>query len=134
MLVAEGLNVLMNALVGENLFHGYDVGRGADLKLTYLLFADDTLIIGEKSWLNVCSIWAVLLVFEEVSGLKVNFHKSMLTGLNISDSWLSEAASVLNCKKGFIPFVYFGLPIGGDARKIIFWKPIIDRIVARLSS
>jgi len=30
--------------------------------------------------------------------------------------------------------VYFGLPIGGDSRKLSFWKPVIDRIVARLSS
>ena len=41
---------------------------------------------------------------------------------------------VMNCRKGVIPFIYLGLPIGGDARKISFWKPVIDSIVARLSS
>jgi hypothetical protein len=56
---------------------------------------------------------AALLLFEEVSGLKVNFHKSMLTGVNIPDSWLMTAASVMNCKRGKLPFVYLGLPIGG---------------------
>jgi len=40
----------------------------------------------------------------------------------------------MNCRKGVIPFIYLGLPIGGDARKISFWKPVIDSIVARLSS
>jgi hypothetical protein len=30
--------------------------------------------------------------------LKVNFHKSMLVGVNISESWLSEVASALCCK------------------------------------
>ena len=39
-----------------------------------------TLIIGEKSGLNVRSMRVVLLLFEKVSGLKVYFHKSMLTG------------------------------------------------------
>jgi hypothetical protein len=77
---------------------------------------------------------AVLLLFEEVSGLKVNFHKSMLTGVNVSDSWLTEASSVMNCRKGSIPFIYLGLPIGGDLRKLSFWKPVVDHIVARLSS
>jgi len=48
--------------------------------LTHLQFADDTLIIGEKSWLNVRTMRSVLLLFEELSGLKVNFNKSMLTG------------------------------------------------------
>ena len=69
-----------------------------------------------------------------MSGLKVNFHKSMLTRVNIPDSWLVEAALVLNCRRGSIPFVYLGLPIGGDSRKISFWKPVVERIVGRLSS
>ena len=102
--------------------------------MTHLQFADDTLIIGEKRWLNVRSIRAVLLLLEEVSGLKVNFHKSMLTGVNIPDSWLSAAASVMNCQRGLIPFVYLGLPIGGDFRKFSFWKHVVDRIETRLSS
>ena len=126
--------MLMNAVVDANLFHGFGVGNGNDVRLTHLQFADDTLIIGEKSWLNVRSMRAVLLLFEEVSGLKVNFHKSMLTGVNISDSWLTEAAMVMNCRRGVIPFVYLGLPIGGDSRKLSFWKPVVDRIKARLSS
>jgi len=98
-----------------------------------LQFVDDTLIIGEKSWLNVRIMRAALLLFEEVSGLKVNFHKSLLTGVNISDSWLLEASLVLHCRKGVLPFVYLGLPIGGDSRKLSFWKPVVDRIEALLS-
>jgi hypothetical protein len=56
---------------------------------------------------------AVLLLFEEVSGLKVNFHKSMLTGVNISDSWLATAASVMNCRRGTLPFVYLVYLLAG---------------------
>jgi len=103
-------------------------------RLSHLQFADDTLILGEKSWLNVRTIQVVLLLFEEVSGLRVNFQKSMLTSVNISSSWLSEAASVWNCRTGTILFVYLGLPIGGDDWKLNFWKPVVDRILARLSS
>jgi len=95
----------MNSMVGVDLFKGYGVGNVGEVQLTHLQFLDDTLIIGEKSWLNVRSIRAVLLLFEEISGLKVNFHKSMLTGVNIADTWLAEAALVMNCRKGIIPFV-----------------------------
>ncbi|MCI78853.1 DNA-directed RNA polymerases I II and III subunit RPABC1, partial [Trifolium medium] len=35
-----------------------------------------------------------------MSGLKMTFNKSMLVGVNISDSWLNEAASALRCKVG----------------------------------
>jgi len=116
LLAVEGFNVLMNAVVGTDMFHDFGVGDGRDVHISHLQFGDDTLIIGEKSWQNVRSIRAVLLMFEEVSGLRLHFHKSMLTGMNISDSWLTEAASVMNCRRGSIPFVYLGLPIGEDSR------------------
>lgn len=59
------------------------------------------------------SMHAVLLLFEEISGLKVNFNKSLLTGVNISGLWLAETAMVMNCRMGSIPFAYLGLPIWG---------------------
>ena len=126
--------MLMNAAKGAHLFTEYGIGDEVEVRLTHLQFADDTLIIGEKSWLNVRTMRSVLLLFEELSGLKVNFHKSMLTGVNILVSWLSEAAMMLNCRRGTMPFVYLGLPIRGDSRKLSFWKPVVDRIVSRLSS
>ena len=115
LLAAEGFNVLMKEIVGAHLFKGFSIGRVGEVILTHLQFADDTLIIGEKSWLNIRSMRVVLLLFEEVSGLKVNFQKSMLTGVNISNSWLAVAASVMNCRRRTLPFVYLGLPIGGHS-------------------
>jgi len=134
LLAAEGFNVLMLYLLEAKLFHGYKVGCGDELCLTHLQFADDTLLIGEKSWQNVRSMWAMLLIFEQLSGLRVNFHKSLLTGINVSASWLSEAALLMNCRVGAFPFVYLGLPIGGDPRKLDFWRPILNSIKSRLSN
>jgi len=70
---------------------------------------------------------------KELSGLKVNFSKHLLVGVNVTESWLTEATMVLNCKVGTIPFMYLGLPIGGNARQLTFWDPLIKRINARLS-
>jgi hypothetical protein len=56
----------------------------------------------------------VLILFEEISGFKINFDKSMLFGVNVIESWLHEATSVMNCKHDRLPFLYLGLPIGGD--------------------
>ena len=55
-------------------------------------------------------------------------------GINVSDSWLSEAALVMNCRVGTFPFMYLGLPIGGDPRKLDLWKPILNSIHSRLSN
>jgi hypothetical protein len=68
-----------------------------------------------------------------MSCLKVNFNKSMLVGVNISDSWLHEAASALHYRVGRIPFLYLGLPIGGDPRRLGFLEPVLSRIRSRLS-
>ncbi|GAU16975.1 hypothetical protein TSUD_37330 [Trifolium subterraneum] len=70
---------------------------------------------------------------DERDPVTVNFHKSMLVGVNIPDSWLGEAASALCCKVGKIPFFYLGLPIGGDSRRLSFWEPVLDRLKNRLS-
>jgi len=39
----------------------------------------------------------------------------------------------MNCKLDQIPFVYLGLPIGGDVRHLSFWCPLIDQIKSRSS-
>ena len=40
---------------------------------------------------------------------------------------------MLQCRVGSFPFVYMGLPIGGNAKCLSFWEPIVDRIKVRLS-
>ncbi|CAJ2635027.1 unnamed protein product [Trifolium pratense] len=133
LLAVEGLNVLMEAMVARNLFMGYSIGGQESVRVSHLQFADDTLLLGVRSWANVRALRAVLVLFETMSGLKVNFNKSLLVGVNISDSWLGEAASVLCCKVGKILFLYLGLQIGGDPRRLMFWEPVLSRIKNRLS-
>jgi len=132
LLAAKGFNVLMESLSDNNLFSGYKLGGSNMTVVSHLQFADDTLILGEKSWANIRSMRVILILFETLSGLKVNFSKSQLVGVNVASSWLSEAAMVLNCKVGSIPFVYLGLPIGGNARRLSFWDLLITRIKSRL--
>jgi hypothetical protein len=55
---------------------------------------------------NVRDLRAVLVLFETMLGLKANFNKNMLVGVNIPNFWLAEAASVLRCRVGNIPFLY----------------------------
>ncbi|GAU35782.1 hypothetical protein TSUD_56590 [Trifolium subterraneum] len=132
LLAAEGLNVLMSAMVRNGSFIPYRVGSNISVSVSHLQFADDTLLVGVKSWANVRALKSVLILFENISGLKVNFHKSMLFGVNVNSSWLHEAASVMYCKHGCLPFLYLVLPIGGDSRRLQFWKPLLDKIHKRL--
>jgi len=103
LLAAEGLNVLMKYVSDDNLFTGYKVGNSEPVVVSHLQFADDTLILGEKSWANIRAMRVVLFLFEALYGLKVIFSKSQLVGVNIPTSWLEEAAVVLIVR--LVPFV-----------------------------
>ncbi|GAU37371.1 hypothetical protein TSUD_277450 [Trifolium subterraneum] len=100
LLAAEGLHVMMSALVSNRLFTPFGFGPQNLVSVSHLQFADDTLLVGVQSWANVRTLKAVLILFQSISGLKVNFNKSMLFGINVHDSWLHEAASVMNYKHG----------------------------------
>lgn len=84
--------------------------------------------VGVKSWANVRSLKKVLILFEAISGLKINFNKSLLVGVNVNDSWFTETIMVLNCKIGNLPFLYLGLAIWEDSRKMSFWYSLLQRI------
>ena len=133
LIAAEGLHILMKVMADNHLFTGYSVGMVNPVVVSHLRFVDDTLLLGHKSWANVRALRGTLVIFKSMSGLKVNFNKSLLVGINISDSWLNEAASVLGCKVGKVPFIYLGLPIGGNPQRLSFWDPIMHRIKSRLS-
>jgi hypothetical protein len=133
LLAAEGSNVLMQAMVDTNVFMGYTIGTQDPVSVSHLQFADDTLFLGTKSWANVRALRAILVLFEIMFGLKVNFNKSTLAEVNISNSRLQKVVSALQGKMGNVPFLYLGLPIGGDPRHLGFWEPMVTRIKHRLS-
>jgi len=120
-------------MVELNIFMGYRVGLYSPTIISHLQFNDDALLLRVKSWDNVIAMCDVLVILEVLSGLKVNFHKSMLVEININDSWLNEVASFLNFKIGQVPFMYLGLLIGGDAQRLLFLEPMSFRIKSRLS-
>ncbi|GAU23363.1 hypothetical protein TSUD_334100 [Trifolium subterraneum] len=80
LLAAEGLNVLMESVVERNLFTGYSIGEQNPISVSHLQFADDTLLVGVKSWANVRALRAVLVLFETMPGLEVNFNKRLPIG------------------------------------------------------
>jgi hypothetical protein len=123
LIVAEGLTGLMGKAVDNGVFNGYKVGN--NLLFHTLQFADDTIIMGEGNWQNLWTIKTVLRSFEIVSGLKVNFHKSKLYGINLDDSFLRASSSFLHCEVDSIPFRFLGIPVGVNPRRKATWSSII---------
>lgn len=79
LLATKGLHVMMSSLVDHNLFAGYQVGSFGSLAIPHFQFNDDTLLLGRKNWVNVRALRAILILFEALSGLQVNFHKKLVS-------------------------------------------------------
>jgi hypothetical protein len=133
LLVAEGLGAIMRNAVGLNRFSPFAVGSG-DLTVSHLQYADDTVFVGEAKVENLWTMKAILRGFELASGLKVNFWKSCLVGVNVSNNFMEMASRFLNCRIGRTPFKYLGLPVGANPRRLATWYPMIEVLKNRLNS
>jgi hypothetical protein len=133
LMVAEGLGGLMKKAAASNLFRGFRVGSNG-LSISHLQYADDTLCLGEATIGNLWALKAILRGFEMVSGLKVNYWKSNLMGVNVSNDFLTVASAFLNCRVHSIPFKYLGLPIGANLRHASMWEPLLVSLRKRLGA
>ncbi|GAU29855.1 hypothetical protein TSUD_379450 [Trifolium subterraneum] len=93
-----------------------------------------TTVIEEACVENLWTTKAILRWFELISGLKVNFFKSKLFGINVEGDFLSSAAQFLKCNVGKLSFIYLGLPVGANPRRLSTWNPVLDVIQKRLAS
>ncbi|MCH86251.1 ribonuclease H protein [Trifolium medium] len=123
----------MRKAVELNAFKGFAIGSDS-LVISHLQYADDTLCIGEASIENLWTLKAMLRGFEMASGLKVNFWKSGLSGVNVNSTFLEMACNFLNCRRGTIPFKYLGLPIGENPKSVTTWEPLVQHLRKRLFS
>jgi hypothetical protein len=123
---------MMRRAVDIGKFKGYKVSD--HLQFQMLQFADDTILMGEGSWDNLWTIKTLLRSFELVSGLKINFVKSKLYGLNIDSSFLSAASAFLSCRSDVIPFKFLGIPVGANPRRRETWKPVVESMSKRLNT
>lgn len=72
--------------------------------ISHSLYADDVLFMGEWFVVNTKNLSRILKCFQMASGLKVNFHKSVLIGLGTSTTEEDLMVDILRCKKGKTPF------------------------------
>ncbi|KAK2385146.1 hypothetical protein QL285_072415 [Trifolium repens] len=136
LIVAEGFSGVMRKAVELGWFRGLSVGSDPvhPVHVSHLQYADDTICIGEATVENLWSLKAILRGFEMTSGLKVNFWKSGLCGLNVTPIFMEMACNFLNCRLGTIPFKYLGLQIGANPKCVSTWDPLLEHLRKRLFS
>uniref|UniRef100_A0A8R7PWM5 Reverse transcriptase domain-containing protein n=2 Tax=Triticum urartu TaxID=4572 RepID=A0A8R7PWM5_TRIUA len=98
-----------------------------------LQYADDTILFLENSVHKARNFKWLLSCFENMSGMKINFHKSDLMTINVDYAVANEFAQIFCCKKGSFPIKYLGVPPHYDKLKREYLQPIIDRIIKGIS-
>ena len=114
----EVLSCLINRAVDGNYLSGIRVtnGKGEDLAISHLLYADDTLIFCEDDLEQLKFLSWILMWFEAMSGLKINLAKSEIIPIGPVNN-LVELATELGCNIGSFPTSYLGLPLGANTRQ-----------------
>ena len=133
LLVAEGFSGLMRNVVRLNLFQGFKMKEDGK-EYSHLQYVDDTICMGKATVQNLWTLRVVLRGFEMVSGLKVNFYKSCLMGINVDADFVEMACNFLNCGQGSFPFRYLGLSVGGNPGRVSTWDPLLEHLTKKLNS
>jgi hypothetical protein len=74
----------------------------------------------------------ILDQYAAFTGLKINYHKSSMIPINLSEEEASILAEGFNCQLGSMPFTYLGLPMGTTKPSIKDFYPLTDRVERRL--
>ena len=101
--------------------------------LSVLQYADDTNIFMDNDLERAKNMKLLLCAFEQLLGLKINFHKSELFCNGSAKDNQNEYAQIFGCNVGSFPFTYLGIPM--HHRKLMNkdWKHVEERFQKRLS-
>lgn len=76
---------------------------------------------------------SILRYFELVLGLKVNFFKNSLIGINVEgEGFMGLTEDFLCCCLGTLPFKYLGLSMGANPRYSTTWEAMLATKRVRL--
>jgi hypothetical protein len=102
--------------------------------LSILQYADDTILFMEHDLEKARNLKLILAAFEQLSGLKINFHKSELFCFGDAQETATSYAELFGYGQGQFPIRYLGIPIHYWRLTITEWKAVEERLQKRLSS
>lgn len=130
-LVMEVLTWLVLKAQMLGMLKGFRAVEGG-MEVPILQYADDTLIMIEAKREEVLNLKGIMMWFEALPGLHVNYAKSRVYLVNEVNNG-AELVNLWGCHLGSFPDVYLGMPLGGDFKNKMVWRPMIDRLRDRLA-
>lgn len=94
-----------------------------------LQYANDTILFIDKNQDKAKNLKTVLTCFEKVSGMKINYSKSELIPMGMSQEALVEYLEIFGCVEGKFPIKHLGIPLHYDKLMREDIQPLIDKIL-----
>ena len=107
-----------------------DFREGGILSLQY---ADDTILFSSADFSHPYNLKHVIMWFEQIFGMRVNFHKSEIITLNLQEEDTQRVASIFNCPIGSFPLKYLGVPLHYDKLSREELQPLVDKLLHRIA-
>jgi hypothetical protein len=104
------LAILIKRASAKGQFEGV-IPHLVDDGLSILQYVDDTILFMEHDLDKARNMKVLLSAFEELSGLKINFHKSEVFYFGEAKDCKSQYEQLFGCKKGSYTFKYLGIPM-----------------------
>jgi hypothetical protein len=130
-LAADLLQSILNKAVQHHLLRLAIPAPSLDFPI--IQYAYDTLIVLEASATQLFFLKGVLQSFNDSTGLKINFSKSMIVPINLSNEKLNHLVRTFGCQTSSFPFTYLGLPLGLTRPKVDDFLPLINKCERRLN-
>jgi hypothetical protein len=109
-IVADMLAILIERAKSDGQIEGV-IPHLVDGVLSILQYADDTILFMDHDLEKARNLKLILAAFEQLSGLKINFHKSELFCFGDAQDSVAEYSKLFGCGHGQFPINYLGIPI-----------------------
>lgn len=126
-LVSDALASMLDGVKAIGHIHGV-AQRVIPGGLMHLQYADDTFILIRNDPMDIVSLKFLLMCFEAMSGLKINFEKSDIIVMGCDLEAQLRSTHMMNGRLRAIPMTYPGLPISDYGLRIADFAPIADKV------
>ena len=135
LVMMEVFSKMMNIAEGAGLLQEFRaVGRqGGGVRVSHLLFADDTILFCDADEEQILHVRMLLLCFQVVTSLKVNALKSEMVPIGEVPN-VFVLAEILGCRVGSLPMTYLDMLLGASHKSLTVWNPILEKFERKLAS
>lgn len=97
-----------------------------------LQYVDDTILFSKPDETLLKNLKGSLAWFEQISGMRINFHKGEMIPMNLEPNDIHKIAHIFGCPVGDFPIKYLGIPLHYEKLRREDIQSLVDKILKRI--